>query len=214
MRPTFSSISVLFLGLLSTSLATAGLTSSCGTVAANIVQNCGFETGDFTNWTLSGNISNPGDNFYGVDAFDANSGNFGAYLSEDSETDGGAALVMSQTLALQPSTMYSISFYLAQFNPPSGTYTHSFVVSFDGTTLTPAIPSSLDAYTQFNYTFTTAASGNNDILSFAIVNDDDFYSLDDIVVTGESPEPSSILLLGSGLLALGAAGIRRRGKTA
>ena len=57
-------------GLWSGSQAVAS--SLCDALAGNLVVNCGFETGNFTAWTIGGNTANPGGNYYGVDAFDAN----------------------------------------------------------------------------------------------------------------------------------------------
>ena len=61
-------------------------------VIANLVANGGFETGDFTGWTLAG-LDVPGqqDNLYGVEGADPyplpagtapNSGNFQAFFSD------------------------------------------------------------------------------------------------------------------------------------
>lgn len=45
----------------------------------NLVANCGFETGDLTSWT--GTPTSQAGNWYGVDNFDAYTGNFGAYIA-------------------------------------------------------------------------------------------------------------------------------------
>jgi PEP-CTERM motif len=49
----------------------------CGSVSGNVIVNCGFETGDFTGWTQGGNTG-----FTGVtsSAPYVNSGTYGAYL--------------------------------------------------------------------------------------------------------------------------------------
>ena len=82
MRKIFSVLALIFSGLWSTSPAVAG-PSLCNAIATNLVSNCGFETGDFTSWTIGGNTLNPGGAYYGLDSFDANSGNFGAFMSQD-----------------------------------------------------------------------------------------------------------------------------------
>ena len=78
MRTFRMSFSLALLSLSSSSGAVAS--SLCDQVQNNLVTNCGFETGDFTGWTLSGNTGNRGGYYYGVDAIDAFSGNYGAYL--------------------------------------------------------------------------------------------------------------------------------------
>lgn len=203
-----TAISCICFSLLGAIPATAGNTSSyCNSISANLVLNCGFEAGAFTNWTLSGNTSNPGGNYYGVDTYDANTGNYGAYLSNDSIT--GGALVMSQTVSALPSTNYVVSFYVAQ-PIAAGSYAHDFSVSFDGTTLLSLVDPAAFSYTQFTYAFTTAASGNNNILSFTITNPDSYFSVDDVVIAAAAaPEPSSMALMGLGILGLGLVRKRR-----
>jgi hypothetical protein len=46
--------------------------SECDATPGNLVANCGFETGDFTSWTQSGDLS-----FTDVDPDCAHSGDFG-----------------------------------------------------------------------------------------------------------------------------------------
>src|SRR5712692_8865885 len=74
--------------------------SQCDAVSGNLVANCGFETGDFTNWTLSGDLS-----FTGVDVAPAHSGTFGAFLGPI--TDLGFA---AQTLVTTPGQYYDLTF--------------------------------------------------------------------------------------------------------
>src|SRR5437868_10545361 len=101
-------------------------------VRANIITNPAFETGDLSGWTLSGTNSAPDDNgiFYGVDAVDAHSGNFGAFFGAI-----GGVQSLSQDLATIPGASYVVSFWLAQAPSAPAPYTNSFAVSFGGTTL-------------------------------------------------------------------------------
>ena len=132
MRKTLSlSLSVavaMFFGLWSTLPAVAS-SSQCDAVANNLVTNCGFETGDFTGWTIGGNTTNPGGNYYGVDGFDAQSGNYGAYMSQDL-LGTGPTVNLSQTLSTVAGQQYQISFWLEQDTPPTTGYTHSFTAMF------------------------------------------------------------------------------------
>jgi hypothetical protein len=122
MRKILSALALVLCGLWGASQARAA--SICDGVAGNIVANCGFETGDFTSWTISGNTANPGGNYYGVDAFDANSGNYGAYMSQDLFV-GTAPVDLSQTLATSAG-LYQVTFWLEQDTAPTLGYTHTF----------------------------------------------------------------------------------------
>jgi hypothetical protein len=102
-------LALICCGLWSSSQAMGS--SLCIAVAGNLVSNCGFETGAFTSWTIGGNTLNPGGNYYGVDAFDTNSGNYGAYMSQDFIDGGTAPVDLSQTIATTAGAMYSFSFF-------------------------------------------------------------------------------------------------------
>jgi hypothetical protein len=172
----------------------------CNT-GGNLVANCAFGSGDFTGWTISGNTSNPGGNYYGVDGFDAYPGStYGAYMSQDSIVSENP-VDLGQTLATSVGTTYEITFYLDQDLPPTGTYTHSFDATWGGTTLldlTPTVssPGPNGVWTEYQYTET--ASTSSTALTFAFVDDDSYWSFDDVSVVAEAsgvPEPSAGLLL-------------------
>ena len=162
--------------------------------------NCGFETGDFTGQTLGGNTLNPGGNYYGVDAFDANSGNFGAYMSQDFLDAGTTPLTLSQTLATSIGTTYIVSFWLEQDTAPQLGYTHQFSASWGGTnllSLTPsiALPGPTGVFTQ--YSFAQTATASSTALQFTFENDDNYWSFDDVSVSAAvtvGPEPSTVVL--------------------
>lgn len=204
MRKTLSVIALMVCGLWGASQAMAG-SSVCDAVVSNLVVNCGFETGDFTGWTISGNITNPGGNYYGVDAFDAASGNYGAYLSED-EISSVNPLILSQTVGIETGQNWNltVSFWLEQDTAPTTGYTHTFAATFGGVSLlnltpTVAVPGPNGVWTE--YTFTVADSAiSSGLLSFTARNDDSYWSLDDVSVV--APEPSSVLLVGTALGAL------------
>jgi hypothetical protein len=168
------------------------------------VLNCGFETGDWTSWTIGGNTLDPLGTYYGVDAFDANSGNDGAYLSQDFVDDGTAPLDLSETLATTAGKSYYLTFYLEQDSAPTTGYTHALTVSWGGTSimsLTPtvAVPGPVGSFTEYTLTETATTASTN--LTFAFENDDSYWSFDDVSVS-PTPEPSTYLLAGMALSAL------------
>src|SRR5580704_8216270 len=102
MRTNLTILATLFLSVLIQPTAKAG---SC-TSAFNLLSNCGFESGDFTSWTLAGNDV-PGQlgNLYGVEGTDPFplpggtapfSGNFQAYFGDLNAN----ATTISQEVAL------------------------------------------------------------------------------------------------------------------
>jgi hypothetical protein len=173
--------------------------SICDAVAGNLVVNCGFETGDFTGWTLTGNTG-----FTGVSgsAPYVNSGNFGAQLGPVG-SDG----FLTQNVGAPGDNLYAVSFYL--YN--DGGTPNDFTVIWNGVDVGP----DLVDVGGFSYTlFSGVLSGNPgagaNSLTFAYRQDPAYWGLDDVVVLGSTsvPEPSSLIMLGSGILGL--AGVIRR----
>lgn len=183
-----------------------------------LIVNGGFETGDFTGWTLGGNTSNlgggngpcsasnPGGDggfFYGVDLFDANSGNCGAYLGSI-----GSPLILSQTFSTPLSTDFLVSFALME-DVPYSTQPQSITVSFGSQVLLMDTndnnPSVIPGTYQV-FTFLVTPTSGTTTLTISSQNDDSYWSLDDVSVT--TPEPGTMLMLGTGLIGL--AGVFRR----
>jgi hypothetical protein len=152
------------------------------TVDPSIVQNGGFETGDFTGWTLVG------DGLVGSMIYNAviylgyfpdivHSGFYGAFMGE-----GGYAATLSQNLVTQPGTWYQLSFWLA--NPVAGT-NQLFSVSWNGISLLSL--TNPPAFDWTNFTQAVYAPGTNAALSFAVENDPNYFGLDEVSVTAVPP---------------------------
>jgi hypothetical protein len=176
--------------------AAATSVSICDSTAGNLVSNCGFETGDFTSWTLSGNdVPTELGYQYGVegqdplDSISPNSGNYQAFFAD---IDANAT-TLSQSIATTSGDEYQISFYLAQDTPVRGGYSNLFSASFGGTTLTSMTAVGVQGYTQYSYD--AVASASSSVLSFTLGNDLGEFLLDDVVVTSATPEPGTWLLL-------------------
>jgi Protein of unknown function (DUF642)/PEP-CTERM motif len=202
-------VSCLFFGAMQSKAS-----SVCNAVAGNLVSNCGFEDGDFTSWTVSGNDV-PGEegSLYGVEAgadpTDGISPNSGADQAFFADLDSNAT-TLAQTFATTAGSVYAITFYAAQDTASSAEYGNELIASFGGTSLLDDSDIAAEGYTK--YTFDVDATSASSTLDLTFGNGLGEFLLDDVSVVdttpAATPEPSSWLLLGTGLLAM--AGMARR----
>ena len=166
--------------------------------AATVV-NGDFETGDFSGWTLFGDL---GDGFVGVDSLAPQAGTYGAYFGPNGATAGISQLV--DTIA---GAAYDVSFWLKAEAEANGVATpSSFAFSWAGTPVIRLTNQPAGNYVR--YSSQVLASTALTSISFTFRNDPAFFDLDSVAIVTSVPEPSSVILLAAGNLAI--LGFRRR----
>lgn len=167
--------------------------------SAELVTNGGFETSDFTGWTVVDSSNNS-------DVTDSPV-HGGTYAGEFGPSDGAGTA--EQTLATTAGQSYSLSFWLSNGNAVP----NLFEVAIDGALLGSLTDQGALSFTQ--YVFDFVAAGSSTQLLFTFEQPGSFWWLDDVSVTETrtttpSPEPASIALLGAGLAGFGAMRKKRR----
>jgi hypothetical protein len=165
-------------------------------VGQPLVQNGGFETGDFASWTLNGDAGafNYVDNGSTVTAIPPHSGTYFAALGE-----AGFLATLSQTLATVASQKYLISLWLNSPNV-SPSNPNEFKVSWNGSVIYDKVNISRIGWT--NLHFVVTATSINTVLQFGARDDNYYLGLDDVTVTpgfapaiSTQPTPTNLTIL-------------------
>jgi hypothetical protein len=159
--------------------------------------NCGFETGDFTDWTLTGNL---GDISIAGGTY-AHSGTYAAQFGAV-----GSPTFLTQDLSTVLGDTYNLAFFLENdLTCTAGAC--EFNVSWNGTQIYLSGTPTNFGYTEFTFSG-LAATSSSTALQFSFQQNPSYYQFDDVVVTTSAithtPEPGVLLLLSISLLGLAA----------
>ncbi len=173
----------------------ASSASICDGVAGNLVQNCGFELGNFGGWTVLNNDGNTAVESFGFSSMDPNSGNDFAALGDYVTTP----TTIEQTFSDTVGTSLTFSFYVSTDGTGG-----SLTADYDGNTLFALANTTAQGFTEYSYTVTPTGS---DMISFIEQGPIGSYmGLDDVIVVDPPaiPEPSSLAfaVAALGLMAL------------
>jgi hypothetical protein len=182
--------------------ATAAAFSVAYPAKANLITNGGFETGDFSGWTVRGRDN---DVVGSVPFVSPHSGNFQALFGVGSNS-------ITQNVATTPGRSYVIDFWLGAkiFNQVEGAVSVSWG---DLTVVSQLTPPGIYSYTE--YTFTVNALSPTTALQFQFSDPNitsNTYYLDDISVNPVGvgvPDAGSTLPL-LGFASLGLVALRRK----
>jgi len=185
-------------------LAALALLFAClGRARGDLIVNGGFETGDFTGWTV-GNTS-PSITFVSNNPnsyFVPQSGNYLAVFGNPL-ADGLATV--SQTVADTPGQQYTLSMYVDS----GDTIPNEFQVQWDGSIIYDQknIP-----YASWTLLSVPVEGTGSDLLSLNGADDPDFLALDSVSLN-PVPEPATLSLLMMALAGTGIIGLRARRAT-
>jgi hypothetical protein len=164
--------------LLITNLGDQFVQSEVFTLQVNppqLVQNGGFETGDFTDWTLDGygynyNFVDNGTSWY----IEPHSGNYFALMGGQN----GDLAYLSQTIPTTNGQMYLFSSWV---NSPDGETPNEYNISWNGNILFDEVDMPALGWTNMQYFVT--ATGNSTVIQFGFRDDPSYLGLDDVSVT-------------------------------
>jgi hypothetical protein len=165
-----------------------------------LVVNGGFETGDFSGWTVSGAAFDCGNTIPGISSLGPHSGTYSACFGNPS-----GMTYISQTLTTVPGQEYVFTFDYAQM-PLTQTPDNLADVTWGAV----ALANNVQNVPATGWHFTGGlelATGTSTTIEFGFMNAPGWYALDDVDVEAV-PEPQAMLLCGLGLGLLGL--LRRR----
>jgi hypothetical protein len=182
--------------------AIAAAVSLAGAASAQeLVDNGGFETGDFTGWTSDDANSVHSNGNCVLTQNCVHTGNFGVSFG-----GVGMQFPLSQILTTTAGHSYTISFWLNSI----GAMPNSVSLTWDGNVLFSQ--SDIPAEGWVEHTVTGTASSDSTVLTFGLQQGPSFSGLDDVSVmdAGGVPEPATWAMMLTGFLGAGVALRSRR----
>jgi MYXO-CTERM domain-containing protein len=204
MKTTFITLGILVL-LCCAAPSFASSVSICDGVTGNLVQNCGFEAGNFSYWTVLNNDGNTAVEGVTFTPPGLNSGNFAAVLGDYATTP----TTIEQTFSDISGTTLTFSFY-ASTDDSGG----SLSADYDGSTVATVPNNITSGYAEYSATVTATGSDTISFIEQGPIGG--YMGLDDVVVVdpppssavAATPEPSSLAFVA--VFALGVLVLTRR----
>ena len=176
--------------------AVCALCASAG-ARAEYISNGGFETGDLSGWTRSGETD-----FLGVLPLVQRSGSYGAFAGPV-----GGFGSLSQSFSAPAGQALTVSFFLNSSDDTA----NRLQVIWNGAVIDDRADIPADFYTGYSYSVSAAAAN---ALTLSFLNPSTFFYLDDVSVVEATaaavPEPAALALLGTATAGLFALRQRRR----
>ena len=152
-------------------------------VSQELVQDGGFEAGDFTYWSLIGGLAAYTNNFVDF-ADDSNGADYSPYAGDYFAALGQVTNLayLSQPLPTRAGQHYLLSFWLENY---LGATPNQFQVQWNTNAATTNIifnQTNLGAFSYSNLLFAVQASTNVTTLKIGFRNDNDFFALDNVSV--------------------------------
>jgi hypothetical protein len=184
-----------------------GALTGTGRARADLITNGGFETGDFTGWTLTNTFPSSTSVNTATNNAQHYSPHSGTYFADLGNI--GSLGTLSQTISDTLGQSYTLSMYLE--NSRDNDTPNEFKVEWNGSVLFDQ--TNMGATNGYELLSFTVQGTGSDTLVLSERNDPFDFALDDVSLnsaTTATPEPASLTLVGIGAAGLLGYGWRRK----